>query len=320
MRRRCVPRWLSLSMLASACIASGCAGHGRPQAKLIEIIVPSQDNPFFRAEALAAAGRARELGYRVRVDAHNDDPYQQDNLIDMAIASNAAALILDNAGADASLAAVRRAERAGIACFLIDRAINGGGIAQGQILADNAQGARLVAEEFVQLMRNGGPYAELLGKESDTNAQVRTEGFHAVLDRDPKMHLAEAQSANWDQTQAFQETETILEAHPEIRGIIAGNDTMALGASAAARTAGRSDLIIVGFDGSPDALAAIRAGKMQATVLQPAVLLAVTAVNEADRYLKTHSTGQPELQILPCLLVTRENVGEFEGFQHIAKG
>lgn len=318
MIRRPVARFQWLLLLVPF-LTSGCSVQSRRQPRLIEIIVPSQDNPFFRAEALAAAARAQELGYRARIDAHNDDPYQQDNLIDMAIASNAAALILDNAGADASIAAVRRAEKAGIACFLIDRAINGGGIAQGQILADNAQGARLVAAEFVRLMHGGGPYAELLGKESDTNAQVRTEGFHAVLDRDPKMRLVEAQSANWDQTQAFQKTETILEAHPEIRGIIAGNDTMALGAAAAAKTAGRRDLIIVGFDGSPDVLAAIRAGEVQATVLQPAVTLAVAAVNEADLYVRTHATGEPEQQIISCLLVTRENVGEFSGFQRIAK-
>jgi erythritol transport system substrate-binding protein len=85
--------------------------------KLIVVIVPSQDNPFFKAEADAAAARARSLGFRVRVDAHDDDAYRQDNLIDAAIASNAAAFILDNAGADSSVAAVRRATMARIPCF-----------------------------------------------------------------------------------------------------------------------------------------------------------------------------------------------------------
>jgi len=101
-----------------------------------------------QAEADAAASRATELGYRVRVDAHNDDAYRQDNLIDAAIASNAAILILDNAGTDASISAVRRATKAGIACFLIDREITAKGIAKAQIVSDNDQGARLVAEEF----------------------------------------------------------------------------------------------------------------------------------------------------------------------------
>ncbi len=151
---------------------------------LIVIIVPSQDNPFFKAEGDAAAARAQALGYRVRVDAHEDDAYRQDNLIDAAIASNAAAIILDNAGADSSIAAVRRATRAGIPCFLIDREIEADGIAKAQIIADNDQGARIVAEEFVRAFgSDGGDYAELLGRESDTNAQIRTKGFHAVLDK-----------------------------------------------------------------------------------------------------------------------------------------
>ena len=313
MRRTLAAAMLLCVPLSFLC---GCSSRSH-RPPLIEILVPSQDNPFFHAEAEAAAARARELGFRARIDVHDDDAYQQDNMVDMAIASNAAALILDNAGADASIAAVRRAEKAGLACFLIDRAINVGGIARGQILADNDAGARLVAAEFARRLHGSGPYAELLGRESDTNAQVRTHGFHAVLDTYPGLHLVAAQSANWSQSEAFQKTETILQAHPEIRGIIAGNDTMALGAVAAVRGAGRKDIIVTGFDGSPDALAAIRSGELAATVMQPAVALARTAVDEASRFLKTRSTGQPEQQNIACELVTRANVDDFSKFQRI---
>src|SRR5689334_2141609 len=162
---------------------AGCNRSPESNKQLIAIIVPSQDNPFFKAEADAAASRARELGYRVRVDSHDDDAYKQDNLIDVAIASNAAVVILDNAGADASISAVRRATRAGIACFLIDREITASGIAKAQIIADNAQGARLAGAEFARAMSAKGAYAELVGRESDTNAQVRTTGFHAEIDK-----------------------------------------------------------------------------------------------------------------------------------------
>jgi erythritol transport system substrate-binding protein len=302
-------------MCGVVCFACACRGNRANRKKLIEIIVPSQDNPFFRAEADAAAERATELGYAVRVDSHDDDAYTQDNLIDVAIASNAAAIILDNAGADASVSAVRRATRAGIVCFLIDREISASNIAKAQILADNDQGARLVAAEFARSLGGRGAYAELLGKESDTNAQVRTNGFHAVLDEDKGMTLVSAQSANWSQSEAFQKTETILQAHAEIRGIIAGNDTMALGAVAAVKSAGLRNIIIVGFDGSPDALAAIRAGDLEATVLQPAVAIARLAVEEADQFLRTGTTGRPEKQIIPCELVTRQNVDQFGVFE-----
>jgi erythritol transport system substrate-binding protein len=296
-----------------------CAGCHRDEhrRKLIVVIVPSQDNPYFKAEADAAAARALEIGYRVRVDAHEDDAYRQDNLVDAAIASNAVAIILDNAGADATVSAVRRASRAGIAVFLIDREIDAVGIAKAQIISDNDQGARLVAAEFARAMNERGEYAELLGKESDTNAQIRTRGFHAVLDRYPDLKLVSAQSANWSQAEAFQKTETMLQAHGNIAGIIAGNDTMALGAAAALKSAGKSNVQITGFDGSPDAIDAIEREELRATALQPAVSISRLAVDEADRFLKTGSTGQPELQIIPCELVTKRNAGNFRNFEKV---
>ena len=97
-------------------------------------------------------------------------------------------------------------------------------------------------------MRGKGEYVELLGRESDTNAQVRTRGFHAVLDGELGLKMVSAQSANWSQAEAFQKTETMLQAHGHIGGIIAGNDTMALGAAAAVKERRvRRDWKITGF-------------------------------------------------------------------------
>jgi len=123
-----------------------------------------------------------------------------------------------------------------------------------------------------------------------------------------------SQSANWSQTEAFQKIETMLQAHPDVQGVIAGNDTMALGASAALKAAGRQDVIVVGFDGSPDVIDAIRAWDIQATVLQPARKLAEMAVEQAHQYLTTGSTGQPEKQSVDCILVTAANADQFEMF------
>jgi len=314
---RMFPYGLRIVVAIALIAIAGCRNNHK-SAPLIVILVPSQDNPFFKTEADATAVRARSLGYRVRVDAHDDDAYRQDNLIDGAIASNAAAIILDNAGADSSIAAVRRATNAGIACFLIDRAIDADGIAKAQIIADNDQGARIVASAFVNALEpGGGEYAELLGRESDTNAQVRTRGFHAILDSHKDLVRVAAQSANWSQSEAFQKTETILQAHANLKGIIAGNDTMALGAVAAIKSSGRKGIVVTGFDGSPDAVAAIRTGQLRATSLQQAVLIARQAVDEADRYLKTGTTGRPERQIIPCDLVTAQNAADFEDFEKV---
>jgi erythritol transport system substrate-binding protein len=302
-------RILAAAVTAAAILTMDACHRSDYNQPLMCIIVPSQDNPIFKAEADAAAARARALGYRVRVDAHDDDAYRQDNLIDAAIASNAAAIILDNAGADASVAAVRRATKAGIPCFLIDREIQADGIAKAQIIADNDQGAKVVAAEFARVLgAQGGEYAELLGRESDNNAQIRTRGFHTVLDKEHALNLVSAQSANWSQSEAFQKTETILQAHENITGIIAGNDTMALGAAAAVKSAGRGNIRITGFDGIPDALAAVRSGELQATVLQPTAVISQLAVDEANQFLKSGTTGKPERQVIRCELVTKANV------------
>jgi erythritol transport system substrate-binding protein len=298
----------------------GC--RARDPRRLVAVIVPSQDNPYFKAEADAAMARAEALGYRVRVDAHNDDAYRQDNLVDAAIASNAAVLILDNAGSDSSVSAVRRATEAGVAVFLVDRELAARGLAKAQIVSDNDQGARMVATEFARSLHEGAKdgkpveYVELLGRESDTNAQVRTKGFHAVLDQDHGLVMDAAQSANWSQAEAFSKVETMLQAHAGLRGIIAGNDTMALGAAAAVKSAGVKGVRIVGFDGSPDAVALIQSGEMQATALQPAVMISQMAVDEADRYLRTGSTGKPEMQVIPCDLVVKANAATYVEFEH----
>jgi erythritol transport system substrate-binding protein len=308
---------LAAAILLCAAVLPVAACRRADSRKLVFIIVPSQDNPFFKAEADAADARAQGFGYATRVDAHDDDAYRQDNLIDAAIASNAAAIILDNAGADSSVSAVRRATQAGIPVFLIDREIAATGLAKAQIIADNDQGARLVAAEFARSVGDHADYAELLGRESDSNAQIRTKGFHAVLDGIPTLKLVSAQSANWSQSEAFQKTETMLQAHASIAGILAGNDTMALGAAAAVKSAGLKNVRIAGFDGSPDAIAAIRVGEMQATALQPAVYIARLAVDEADSFLKTGSTGQPERQIVPCDLVTQQNTANYANFERL---
>ncbi|GGW41989.1 D-ribose ABC transporter substrate-binding protein [Gemmobacter lanyuensis] len=281
---------------------------------LIAILTPSHDNPFFKAEAVGAEARAKELGYETLVLVHDDDPNKQSELFDTAIARGAKAIILDNAGADATVAAVQRAKDAGIPSFLIDREIKESGIAVSQIVSNNYQGAQLGAEEFVRLMGENGKYAELLGREADTNAGIRSSGYHDIIDQYPEMEMVAQQSANWSQTEAYEKMETILQANPDIKGVISGNDTMAMGAWAALEAAGRTDVIVVGFDGSNDVRDSILKGGIKATVLQPAYRQAQLAVEQADQFLKTGATGVEEKQLMDCVLINGDNAAKLETF------
>jgi erythritol transport system substrate-binding protein len=283
-------------------------------ADLIAVLTPSHDNPFFKSEAEGAVLRAQELGYEALSLVHDDDPNKQSELFDTAIARGAKAIILDNAGADATVAAVKRAKDAGIPSFLIDREIKESGIAISQIVSNNYQGAQLGAEEFVRLMGEKGNYVELVGREADTNAGIRSSGYHDIIDQYPDMKMVAQQSANWSQTEAFEKMESILQANPDIKGVISGNDTMAMGAWAALKAAGREDIIVVGFDGSNDVRDSILEGGIKATVLQPAYRQAQWAVEQAHDYLTKGSTGKPEKQLMECFLITSENAPKLETF------
>ena len=319
---------MALSMMAMA--VAGCGGSDKKAAapaaattqkalkgggsKIIYIITPSHSNPFFKTEADAASAKAKALGYQVKVVSHDDDATKQSTLFDNAISDKAAAIICDNAGADATVAAVKKARDAQIPTFLIDREINGKGIAIAQIVANNYQGAKAIAEVFVEKMGEKGNYAELLGKESDTNAGVRSSAFHEVIDKYKGLKMVAKQTANWEQAEAYQKTETILQSHPDIKGIICGNDTMAMGAIAAVKNAGLKNVAIIGVDGSDEAAAAIKAGTMTGTALQQAARIAEMSVEQADKYLKTGSTGKDEKQLIDCVAITSKNVDKLHAF------
>jgi erythritol transport system substrate-binding protein len=256
----------------------------------IAIITPSHDNPFFKAEADGAAAKAAELGYEVMVLVHDDDANKQNELFDTVIAAGVKAIILDNAGADASVAAVQKAKDADIPSFLIDREITATGVAVSQIVSNNYQGAQLGAEEFVKLMGESGEYAELVGKESDTNAGIRSQGYADVISQYPDLKSVARQTANWSQTEAYTVMESMLQANPGIKGVISG------------------------FDGSNDVRDSILKGGIKATVLQPAYAQAQMAVEQADKFIAGGSTGMEEKQLMDCVLVNADNAAKLETF------
>ncbi len=305
----------SAATTTAATTATTSAASAAKKGGLVFIITPAPSNIFFKAEADAAAAEAVKLGYTATEVSHNDDPTTQANLIDTAITRKAVAIILDNAGADVSIGPIQKAEKAGIPVFLVDREISQTGIAKAQIVSNNSQGAAQVATEFAKQMNQTGTYIQLTGKPTDTNAGVRAQGDIGVLSQYPNMKMVATQAANWDQTTAFNVTQTLLQKYPNVNGIIADNDTMALGALAALKAANlNGKVILTGFDGSPDAAAAIKAGDMMADEIQPLVVMSNLAVDEADKYLKTGQTGAPEKQSVDCLLMTKANVDKYTSF------
>ena len=135
-----------------------------------------------------------------------------------------------------------------------------------------------------------------------------------MIDQYDTFEMVAQQTANWEQTEGYEKTETILQSNPEITGIICGNDTMAVGAAEACKAAGRTDIKVIGVDGSDEAAVLIRAGEMTGTALQQCALIAEMAVEQADQYLKEGTTGLSEKQLVDCVAITADNVDRLQTF------
>jgi erythritol transport system substrate-binding protein len=293
------------TLLSSAAWADG----------LISIIVNDPANPYWLTEGNVAKATAESMGYTANVAAHKGDTNAESTMIDTAITNKSVAIILDPANADGSVGAVKKAVDAGIPVFLVNAEINQEGLAKGQLVSNNAQGAAMGATQWQVAMGDKGTYVELFGNPADNNAATRSNGYETVLSQYPDLKKVGKEVADWDRTKGYNKMQSLLQANPDINGVIAGNDEMALGAIAALKEAGKlANVKVGGFDGSPDAVAAVKAGEMQYTVLQPVAIFSAEAVKQADSFIKTGKTGaDSEKQLFDCLLITKENADKYTG-------
>lgn len=299
------------SPAAAATTAAAAEGGG-----VIAHITVDPSNPYWKAQQDIVLATAEGLGYTVVQNAHGNDPDKQNQFIDAAIAQGVAGIVLDPAGAEESVGAVQKAIDAGIPVTLVNAEISQQGLASAQIVSNNAQGAALGAEEWVKAMGEKGKYVELFGNPTDNNAGIRSTSYHEVIDQYPGLEMVQQETANWDRQQGKQKMDLMIQAHPDITGVIAGNDEMALGAIEALRDAGMLDKVtVLGFDGNDDARDAVKKGEMVATVLQPIAKASELAVVQLDSVIRTGSTGvDTEKQSIDCILITKENAGSLAGF------
>ncbi len=301
---------LAAPVIAGSVLPASAAGS---KGGLISIIVNDPSNPYWLTEGKVASTEARKRGYSANVGASKGDTNTESNLIDTAITNKSVAIILDPANASGSVGAVKKAIAAKIPVFLVNAEINQEGLAKAQLVSNNAQGAALGAQQWVKGVGQKGNYVELLGAPSDNNAATRSNGYETVLGQYDGLKKADSQVANWNRTQGYNKMQSMLQAHPNIIGVISGNDEMALGAIAALKTTHKlSSIKVGGFDGSPDAVTAIKAGTLQYTVLQPVAIFSAKAVQEADSFLKTGNTGAgKEKQLFDCILITKANLADY---------
>jgi erythritol transport system substrate-binding protein len=282
----------------------------------IAVITVDPSNPYWKAQIDTASAEFKKLGYEPTTSAHENDPDTQNQLVETAINDKVKGVLLDPAGADESVAAVQKLVDANIPVVLINAEISQTGLAKAQIVSNNAQGATVGAEEWAKAMNYKGTYVELLGKPSDNNAQVRSDGYKGVISQYPDLKQVGKEIANWDRQEGQEKMESLLSKNPDVQGVIAGNDEMALGAINALKEKGKLEKVkVLGFDGNQDAADAVKNGEMVASVLQPIVEGTKKAAAQLDSVVRTGETGvAEEKQALDCVLITKDNADRLDNF------
>ena len=258
-------------VIVAAMVLAGCRGGAATPTEgyTIGLSLSTLNNPFFvtlRDGAQAAADAAGvEL---IVVDAQDDSAREATNIEDL-IQRGVDALLVNPTDADAIVPSIERANAAGIPVFTIDRAASGGEIVS-HIASDNVAGGRMAAEYLCTALGGQGKVVELEGIAGTSAARDRGQGFNEYMSSEcTGVEIVARQTANFNRAEGLTVFENILEAQPVIDGVFAHNDEMILGAIEAAKAANRAgEIVFVGFDAIDDAVAAVEAGDLAATVAQ----------------------------------------------------
>ncbi|MGL4308558.1 ribose ABC transporter substrate-binding protein RbsB [Cetobacterium sp. SF1] len=231
----------------------------------IGVVISTQDNPFFVNLKDGIVKESQKFGYDVVVlDSQNDPSKELSNVEDLLV-KGVDVLLINPTDSDAVISSVRAANRAKVPVVTLDRGANGGKVVS-HVASDNVAGGKLAGEYLIEKLNGKGNIIELEGIPGTTAARDRGQGFEDAVKG--KLNIVAKQSADFDRTKGLNVTENLLQAYPDVQGIFAQNDEMALGALKAAEAAGKKDLIIVGFDATDDAVVAVNNGTLGATIAQ----------------------------------------------------
>ncbi len=297
MRAQLIARRILLStaaVLVGAC-NRGAEDTARPT---VALVVKTLNNQFFIDMEAGAQAAADSLGLELIVQApeREIDVERQMQIVENLIQRDVKVLMLVPNGSKEIVPAVVKANTAKIPVVVVDSRVDGatlkaaGGTVATFIGSDNEDGGRMAGAYLIERLAGSAKVAVLEGVPGHETADARLRGFRKALIGSAGMQIVASQPANMERDQAFNVTQNILQAHPDITALFACNDVMALGALEAIAAAGKGGAIsIVGFDAQDDARKAITEKRMAATIAQNPREMGRLAVITSYRIIKGES-------------------------------
>ena len=308
---------ISVFVVAGLVILSGCSktqdtASSRPR---IALVMKSLANEFFltmengaRAHQKAHADQFELLANGIKDEL---DVARQIDLVDQMIAQKVNAIVIAPADSKALVAVCKKALDAGVVVVNIDNKFDSAVLADQHVKLpfvgpDNRKGARLVGDYLAKRLKSGDPVAIIEGAPNAFNGVQRKLGFEDAMNA-AGMKIVSSQSGYWETDKANQVVGALITEHPELKAILCANDSMALGAVAALRGAGKAEqVLVVGYDNISAVQQLLKEGKILATADQHADQLAVFGIEYALEMLQKKTT--PADRETPVDLVPEETI------------
>jgi ribose transport system substrate-binding protein len=304
----------------AAAIFAGCRKAPAPAAatptavtskKQVGVSLLTKQHVFYRDLEAGMRDAADRYGLELHVQSCEFDPKLQDSQVDDFLVQKMDALILCPADSASIVGAVKKANSAGVPVFTADIAAKGGDVVS-HIASDNVMGGRLAGEYMAKALGGQGKII-IIDSPAVTSVQDRTRGFVEAISAYPGIQIVDRPSAEGQRALAHEKMQNMLQKHPDLRGVFGINDDSALGALAAIRASrGHENIVIVGYDATPEARKEILAGsQLRADSVQyPKVMGEV-----ACQIVALHLQGDPVPKIMPIGvgIVDKESL-EAEGY------
>ncbi|MFJ8711857.1 substrate-binding domain-containing protein [Streptomyces violaceus] len=285
-------------------------GSSATSAPKMGLSLSTLNNPFFVQIRAGAQAEAKKLGVDLTVTDAQNDASQQANQLQNFTSSGLGAIIVNPVDSDAASNSVKAADKAKIPVIAVDRVVNNATL-DTLVASDNVAGGELAAKSIGEKLGGKGKIVILQGQAGTSAARERAQGFANGLKAYPGIQVVAQQPADFDRTKGLDVMSNLLQAHPDVQGVIAANDEMALGAIKALGSKAGKSVSVVGFDGTPDGLKAVEGGTLYASVAQQPSQLGKIAVDNALKALQGKKVE--ETVKVPVKVVTKENVAGFSG-------
>lgn len=254
------------SMLA-ACTPAATATTA--PAKKYALFMSHMTNAFTIEMSDAVKAKAAELGVELTVYDGGQDAAKQTGQLETAVTQGISGIIIEPVSVDGLVPAIEAATKAGIPVVVVNQQISKPEAASAFVGVSNVDGGVMEMKAAAEAIGGKGNVAFLLGPMGSDAELGRTEGYYNVLKDYPDIKVVFEQTANWKTDEALALVENWLQTGTEISAIVANNDGMALGALKAVEDAKLLDKIkVYGLDATPDALQAVKEGRLTATISQ----------------------------------------------------